>query len=1005
MWKFAKLLPAILIALSAAGLSLAEERGTVTGTVKDAQTGTPLPGAAVQVKGTGLGASSDVDGRFIIRNVSAGSLILRAVYVGYHEKELTVAMTAGETCKLEFRLSPVGIESEEVVVTAQATGQKEAINQQLSALPIVNVVSRARIQELPDANAAESVARLPGVSLIRTGGEGSKVVIRGLSPQYNQITIDGVEMPSDVTSANNIYGDAVSGSNLAATGDRLGDRANDLSMVSSNMLGGIKVTKAITPDMDAAVLGGVVDFDLRKAARTEPGVDGERRLTPMVEFKAHGGYTGLKQSYNNYNYTGSVEQRFFDQSFGVFVQGSAEKRNLSSNVLGVNYTLIDRSHGDAPLPRINDMNLSDVFRLRERFGGTMVLDYQHEKGEIALMNFLSRSKTQEIVREESMYPWDKLTSDGNLIYDVRESNNQLDVISNLLSIKQEISVVHADVRLSHSYSETQYPEDLYADFAQVGSLSYFVNRGGLTGVEPKMLASWVTHDPLKTVANNFWTYTERSSERTLTASLDLSSDVALTTLLSGSVKLGGTFQHRTREYNIDAWVEGPSLIFPEQALAATTFLAKDFPWLIRDASGRLTMLGFLPDSYQYGEFLNGDYALGQPINVNRVWQVLHRLKQEPAYRFDPSYYANVINNYSGYENKSAAYAMLTLNLGQEISLIPGVRYQNLTTNYAAPHGALQPNSSHLVPRGDTTIEHSHGYLLPMVHVRYSPTDWLQFHFAYTNTLNYPDYSTITPRYVIFPVPGTIDYNNRDLKPATSENLDLMVAFHSNAIGLLSVDGFKKRIKDLVFFSHTYISDLSGYPALPQGGKQLYTFNTYINNPIAIDLYGIEAEWQTHFWYLPKPFDGLVLNVNYTHIFSEARYPRSDVTTIWDDEGNQTQWVTDTSYAARMLNQPNDIVNLAIGYDYRGFSLRVSMLYQDNVFKRPDFWLQQRINSAKYTRWDLTVKQDLPWLGAQVFVNLMNITGENDIDINQKNLFPANEQRYGMAADVGVQIRL
>ena len=63
---------------------------------------------------------------------------------------------------------------------------------------------RARIQELPDANAAESVSRLPGVSLIRTGGEGAKVVIRGLSPQYNQVTIDGVELPSNVASSNNI---------------------------------------------------------------------------------------------------------------------------------------------------------------------------------------------------------------------------------------------------------------------------------------------------------------------------------------------------------------------------------------------------------------------------------------------------------------------------------------------------------------------------------------------------------------------------------------------------------------------------------------------------------------------------------------------------------------------------------------------------------------------------------------------------------------------------------
>jgi hypothetical protein len=68
-------------------------------------------------------------------------------------------------------------------------------------------------------------------------------------------------------------------------------------------------------------------------------------------------------------------------------------------------------------------------------------------------------------------------------------------------------------------------------------------------------------------------------------------------------------------------------------------------------------------------------------------------------------------------------------------------------------------------------------------------------------------------------------------------------------------------------------------------------------------------------------------------------------------------------------------------------------------------MQQRVNSAKFTRWDLSVKQDLPWFGMQLFFDLRNITGENDLDVNQKNGYPASEQRYGMSADAGVLIRL
>ncbi len=146
---------------------------------------------------------------------------------------------------------------------------------------------------------------------------------------------------------------------------------------------------------------------------------------------------------------------------------------------------------------------------------------------------------------------------------------------------------------------------------------------------------------------------------------------------------------------------------------------------------------------------------------------------------------------------------------------------------------------------------------------------------------------------------------------------VVLSFHSNEIGLFTIDGFKKQIKDLIFFSRTYTGNLSAYPELPQGGGQLYELNTYINNPIPIDVEGIETEWQTNFWYLPRPLDGLVLTLNYTHIFSDASYPRSSLSTLYDEEGNMTQAVSDTFYTTRLLNQPNDIVNLSFGYDYGG----------------------------------------------------------------------------------------
>ncbi len=222
---------------------LSAQTVTMRGKVVDAVTKESLPGANIILLGTSIGAASDNEGKFIIRDIPAGSYKIKTSYVGYKTNEFDAELKAGRTFETEIKLSPASIEGQTVTVTAQASGQNEAINQQLSSDQIKNVVSSARIQELPDANAAESVARLPGVSIIRSGGEGSEVVIRGLSPQYNEITIDGIQLPGNVGSTD-----------PNAQSSLLGDRGTNLSMISSSMLGGIEVIKAITPDMDAAVL-------------------------------------------------------------------------------------------------------------------------------------------------------------------------------------------------------------------------------------------------------------------------------------------------------------------------------------------------------------------------------------------------------------------------------------------------------------------------------------------------------------------------------------------------------------------------------------------------------------------------------------------------------------------------------------------------------------------------------------------------------------------------------
>lgn len=291
-------------------------------------------------------------------------------------------------------------------------------------------------------------------------------------------------------------------------------------------------------------------------------------------------------------------------------------------------------------------------------------------------------------------------------------------------------------------------------------------------------------------------------------------------------------------------------------------------------------------------------------------------------------------------------------------------------------------------------------------LRYKPLSWFDLRLSYTNTLAYPDYNSIVPR-IDLSTGGAISWNNYKLVPSRSTNYDAYASFYDNSIGLFTVGGFLKRIKDLIYPWTFYVSGGAALQYFPpnlgaSAPTGTYSVATYVNDPYRVDDYGIEVDWQTHFWYLPHPLDGLILNVNYTHVHSKAIYPYTDARKV----GRTIEYV-DTSFTDRLLYQPNDIVNLSLGYDYQAFSIRVSMLYQADIFAGPNYWPQLRTTTSAYTRWDVSIKQELPWFGLQVHGDINNINATNDVaTINGIGVaVPQSEESYGLTADLGLRIRL
>ncbi len=964
--------------------ALAAQNGAVHGRVEDAHTGDALPGANVFLVGTSLGASTGLNGRFMIKDVPPGSYTVRTTYIGYKTSERILKIGPGADMEITLRLEAVGVQGKEVVVTAQASGQNQAINQQLSSSQIVNVVSAARIQELPDANAAESLGRLPGISVLRTGGEADQVVIRGMAPRFNQVMINGVELPS--TSADS--------------------RSMDISMISSNMLEGMEVKKTVTPDMDASVIGGVVNLELREAHVVTPGV-------PVVGLLVQGGYNALPDAYNklnNYKYVGSVEDRFFNKKFGVFAQVDVERRNLTSNQLGATYendgNLIPQYYMDA-------LNLDNIARDRRRYDGALVLDYRLPSGTIKFSNFLSTETTNSEDRGEAFgIKGNAVIGSNQLNTTLGYTGSTLSVIMNALHFQYQLPIFRVNVLLSHSYTETKDPQDWTATFIQgnaaINSLS------GVANLNPLVVPGSFNDDPSKSLLQNIANTNSFSRGRALSASVDLEANLNLSNEITSVIKFGGMERYQTRSYDFNT--TGTQGLNIESSSVFDNALQKQLWGSVKYNNADIAMSSFVDPSYSFGKFLGGDYKMLYPLNYGELstWAnyLLNNVANVPS-KNSVAYFQDQANStmsdYAGHEDQSAGYVMATINFGPMITLIPGVRFQNLQTTYTGSRG-FQNTQSDLgagpYNHYDTTITQSHGFWLPDVALQFRPLAWFNVRLSYTNTLAYPDYQAIIPEINVSSTEGVITYNNFALVPSRSTNYDVYMSFYDNSLGLLTVGGFLKQIDNLIFQEQLLITPSNIFKYFPPGlisNAHTPTANpqvtTFINDPNRAVDYGLEFDWQTHFWYLPHPFDGLVLNVNYTHVFSKEKYPYVAIPTT-----GRSRTPFDTSYTTSLLYQPDNIANLSVGYDYKGFSIRISMIYQDKIFSGTNYWPQLRTTTSAYTRWDLSAKQTLPWYGVQIYGDISNLNSEDDIEVIQAPTgVPQSRQSYGMTGDLGLRV--
>lgn len=173
----------------------AQSSGTISGKVNDLATGEPLIGASIQIIGSTLGSSTDIEGHYTIKKLMPGKYKLRASFVSYDALILdSVQVSAGNTTVLNISLRAKSLQLEQVVITGKAAQGYEAalLNQQKKSVSITDGLSAEQMKRTTDANMADALRRIPGVTLT----DNKFVNLRGLSERYGGAQLNNATLAS-----------------------------------------------------------------------------------------------------------------------------------------------------------------------------------------------------------------------------------------------------------------------------------------------------------------------------------------------------------------------------------------------------------------------------------------------------------------------------------------------------------------------------------------------------------------------------------------------------------------------------------------------------------------------------------------------------------------------------------------------------------------------------------------------------------------------------------------
>jgi len=593
--------------------------------------------------------------------------------------------------------------------------------------------------------------------------------------------------------------------------------------------------------------------------------------------------------------------------------------------------------------------------------------------------------------------------------------------------------------LSFGQSDSYYPYDYQA---------VFVEPSGMDPVPPyqtgpEKLIQYAHNNFSNANMHTAYTRTQKNLDKEKTAFLDIGKEYVFGSLFSGEIKAGGKIKIKNRSnnrtenftpYYLGRWMTHerlPDGTFREKNFSGTPF---EEWW---EAGGGIISIDQFYSDYNDRNIYNS-YLLNPLIERDRFreWQMLNQYGAHPSGATEPNaqeLWVNPLIAYDDYnitERVYAGYLMNTLNIGQNLTLIGGVRIEEEDNDYIANYMPARVGGFPVTANSlrDTTSGSTQTVILPNINISYRPFEFINLRVALYKALARPDFSMRLDRYIAGK-PAEVDtrhqvyVGNPNLKTAQAWNFEINTSFFGNEFGLVSLSAYYKEIKDMYHmlnnFNTVAVRDEEGvlqdtliqrfgiqWPS--QMGATAYDLTLPYNSPEPTKVWGFEFEHQINFHFLPGLLKNIVLSYNASIVRSETIIYASQVVTVIDSSGPIPLPRSRTILIERkqkLEGMPEFFGNISLGYDIAGFSIRASLFHKG---KHNVSFTARGTDplTLEFTRLDLALKQKVTDY-LSLFLNLNNITNIEDGTTLSRRRFNSSlfdqSEKYGLTADFGAAL--